>query len=99
MISTATNKVTARWSLPGGPSQITFAPSGQRVYVATSAGVAVYSTATQRRVAFVLTPVARSLIFDHNGFFAERAPHGPWRCADRSHPRLRGVQAPQLSDQ
>jgi YVTN family beta-propeller protein len=53
VISTATNKVTARWSLPGGPSQITFAPSGQRVYVATSAGVAVYSTATQRQVAFI----------------------------------------------
>jgi YVTN family beta-propeller protein len=53
VISTATNKVTARWSLPGGPSQIAFAPSGQRVYVATSAGVAVYSTATQRQVAFI----------------------------------------------
>jgi phospholipase C len=53
VISTATGKVTARWSLPGGPSQITFAPSGRQVYVATSAGVAVYSTASQRRVAFI----------------------------------------------
>jgi YVTN family beta-propeller protein len=53
VISTATDKVTARWSLPGSPSQISFAPSGQRVYVATSAGVAVYSTAAQRRVAFI----------------------------------------------
>jgi YVTN family beta-propeller protein len=53
VISTATDKVTARWSLPGSPSQITFAPSGQQVYVATAAGVAVYSTATQHRVAFI----------------------------------------------
>jgi YVTN family beta-propeller protein len=53
VISTATNKVTARWSLPGGPSQITFAPNGSRVYVATSGGVAVYSTATRKPVGFI----------------------------------------------
>jgi YVTN family beta-propeller protein len=54
VISTATNKVSAHWSLPAGsPSQVTFAPSGKQVYVATAGGVAVYSTATQHRVAFI----------------------------------------------
>jgi YVTN family beta-propeller protein len=53
VISTATSKVTARWSLPGGPSQITFAPDGSRVYVATSGGVAVYSTATRKPAGFI----------------------------------------------
>ena len=53
VISTATNKVTARWTLPGAPAQIRFSPSGSRVYVATAGGVAVYSTATRKPVAFI----------------------------------------------
>jgi YVTN family beta-propeller protein len=53
VISTATDKVTARWSLPGSPSQITFAPSGKQVYVATSNGMAIYSAATRHQVAFI----------------------------------------------
>jgi YVTN family beta-propeller protein len=53
VISTATNKVTARWSLPGTPEQIRFSPSGNRVYVATAGGVAVYNTATRKLAAFI----------------------------------------------
>ena len=53
VISTATDKVTARWTLPGAPAQIRFAPSGNRVYVATSGGVAVYSTATRKPAGFI----------------------------------------------
>jgi len=53
VISGSTDKVTAHWSLPGAPAQITFAPSGKQVYVATAGGVAVYSTASQHRVAFI----------------------------------------------
>ncbi len=53
VISTATNKVTARWNLPGSPEQIRFSSSGSRVYVATSGGVAVYSSATRKPVGFL----------------------------------------------
>jgi YVTN family beta-propeller protein len=53
VISTATNKVTARWNLPGSPEQIRFSSSGSRVYVATSGGVAVYSSATRKPVGFI----------------------------------------------
>jgi YVTN family beta-propeller protein len=53
VISTATNKVTARWTLPGAPAQIRFSPSGDRVYVASAAGVTVYSTATRKPAGFI----------------------------------------------
>ena len=53
VISTATGKVTARWTLPGAPAQIRFSPSGARVYVATAGGVAVYSTATRKPAGFI----------------------------------------------
>jgi YVTN family beta-propeller protein len=53
VISTATDKVTARWPLPGAPAQIRFSPSGDRVYVATARGVAVYSTATRKPAGFI----------------------------------------------
>ena len=53
VISTATNKVTARWNLPGAPEQIRFSASGDRVYVSTAGGVAVYSTATRKPAGFI----------------------------------------------
>ena len=53
VISTATDKVTAHWTLPGAPAQIRFSAGGDRVYVATSGGVAVYSTATRKPVGFI----------------------------------------------
>ncbi|HEY2521498.1 MAG TPA: hypothetical protein VGJ19_15400 [Streptosporangiaceae bacterium] len=53
VISTATDKVTARWTLPGAPAQIRFSPSGTRVYVAAAGGVAVYSTATRKPAGFI----------------------------------------------
>jgi phospholipase C len=50
VISTATNKVTAKMRLQGQPSQVTFSPSGAEAYVVTSSGVAVFDTATMRQV-------------------------------------------------
>ena len=53
VISTATDKVTARMKLSGQPSDITFSPSGARAYVATMHGLAVFSTATMSQIALV----------------------------------------------
>jgi YVTN family beta-propeller protein len=46
VISTATDKVTARRRLPTDPRQIAFSPSGSTAYVTTSEGVYVINTAT-----------------------------------------------------
>jgi YVTN family beta-propeller protein len=53
VISTATDKVVARMSLRGQPSDITFSPDGARAYVATMDGLAVFSTKTMSQIALV----------------------------------------------
>jgi YVTN family beta-propeller protein len=50
VVSTATDKVTARLKLPSGPEVITFSPSGATAYVTSSAGVFVIDTATLKVV-------------------------------------------------
>ena len=53
VISTATDKVTAKLHLSGSPSQIAFSPSGTRVYVVTSQGLWVFNAASLRPVTLV----------------------------------------------
>jgi YVTN family beta-propeller protein len=53
VISTATDKVTSRMSLPTDPREIAFSPSGATAYVTTGAGLLVINTATQKVDAFV----------------------------------------------
>jgi YVTN family beta-propeller protein len=53
VISTATDKVTSSFSLPGDPREITFSPSGATAYVTTGGGLVVINTATQKVAAFI----------------------------------------------
>jgi YVTN family beta-propeller protein len=53
VISTATDKVTSRLSLPTDPRDIAFSPSGATAYVTTSEGVLVIKTATLKVVAVI----------------------------------------------
>jgi YVTN family beta-propeller protein len=53
VISTATNTVTSRMSLPTDPREIAFSPSGSTAYVTTGAGLLVINTATHRVTGFV----------------------------------------------
>jgi YVTN family beta-propeller protein len=53
VISTATDTVTARLPLRGGPTQIAFSPSGARAYVTTADGLWVYNTATRQPVGLI----------------------------------------------
>jgi YVTN family beta-propeller protein len=53
VISTASNTVTSRLSLPTDPREIAFSPSGSTAYVTTGAGLLVINTAAQRVVGFV----------------------------------------------
>jgi YVTN family beta-propeller protein len=48
VISTASDKVVAKLPLSGTPSAVAFSPSGTRAYVATSAGLWIYSTQTRQ---------------------------------------------------
>jgi YVTN family beta-propeller protein len=53
VISTATDTVTSRLSLPTDPREIAFSPSGSTAYVTTGAGLLVINTASQKVVGFV----------------------------------------------
>jgi YVTN family beta-propeller protein len=53
VISTATDKVTARLKLRSGPEQIAFSPSGATAYVTSSEGVFVIDTATLKVVTVI----------------------------------------------
>ena len=53
VISTATDTVTSRLSLPTDPREIAFSPSGATAYVTTSDGVLVINTAKLRVVAVI----------------------------------------------
>ena len=53
VISTSTDKVTARLGLPADPRNIAFSPSGATAYVTTSDGVFVIKTATLKVVALI----------------------------------------------
>jgi len=54
VINAATDKVVARMSLGGDPTDVAFSPSGARAYVTTAEGLFVYDTATRDVVATIL---------------------------------------------
>jgi YVTN family beta-propeller protein len=53
VISTATDKVTATFSVPSNPAEIAFSPSGATAYVTTPEGLVVINTATQQVVTVI----------------------------------------------
>jgi YVTN family beta-propeller protein len=53
VISTSKNTVAGRFSLPGGPEQIAFSPSGGTAYVTTSRGLYVIDVAHRRVVTLI----------------------------------------------
>jgi YVTN family beta-propeller protein len=48
VISTATDKVTARVALAGAPTDVAISPNGKDAYVTTARGLDVYKTATRK---------------------------------------------------